>query len=75
MARAIVADKTYEFAVYKNPKVGHKPRRLVPFLTSCWFVEEAPKGGRGNPLPPVVALYREFSRAVDGANRMVLQMR
>ena len=75
MARAIVADKNYELAVYKNPKVGHKPPRLVPFLTNCWYGEEVPKDRRGNPLPPVVACYREFSRAVDGANQMALQMR
>ena len=75
MARAIVADKNYELAVYKNPKVGHKPPRLVPFLTNCWYAEEVPKDRRGNPLPPVVVCYREFSRAVDGANQMALQMR
>ena len=75
MARAIVADKNYELAVYKKPKVGHKPPPLVPFLTNCWYGEEVPKDRRGNPLPPVVACYREFSRAVDGANQMALQMR
>ena len=75
MARAIVANKNYELAVYKNPKVGHKPPRLVPFLTSCWCGEEVPQDRRGNPLPPVIACYREFSRAVDGANQMALQMR
>ena len=58
MARAIVADKNYELAVYKNPKVGHKPPHLVPFLTYCWYGEEVPKDRRGNPLPPVVACYR-----------------
>ena len=75
MARAIVADKNYELAVYKNPKVGHKPPHLVPFLTNCWYAEEVPKDQRGNPLPLVVACYRESSRAVDGANQMALQMR
>ena len=75
MARAIVANKNYELAVYKNPKVGHKPPRLVPFLTNCWYGEEVPKDRRGNPLPPVVACHREFSRAVDGAKQMALQMR
>ena len=75
MARAIVADKNYELAVYKKPKVGHKPPRLVPFLTNCWYGEEVPKDQRENPLPPVVACYQEFSVAVDGANRMALQMR
>ena len=30
MARAIVADKYYELAVYKNPKVGHEPHAWSP---------------------------------------------
>ena len=75
VAKAIVADKDYELAVYKNPKVGHKPPRLVPFLPNFWYGEEVPKVRRGNPLPPVVACYPEFSHAVDGANHMALQMR
>ena len=58
MARAIVADKNYELAAYKNPKVGHKPPRLVPFLTKCWYGEEVPKDRRGNPLSTVVACYQ-----------------
>ena len=69
------ADNNYELAVYKNPKVGHKPPRLVPFLTNYWYGEEVPKDRRGNPLPPVLVCYREFSRAVDGASQMALQMR
>ena len=75
MAQAIVDHRNYVVAVYKNPKVGHKPPRLVPFLTNCSYGEEVPKDRRGNPLPPVVARYREFSRAVDGANQMALQIR
>ena len=74
VARAIVANKNYELAVYKNPKVGHKPQRLLPFLTNCWYGEDVPKDRRGNPLPPLVACYRELSRAVGGANQMALQM-
>ena len=75
MARAIVADKNYQLAVYKDPKVGHKPPRLVPLLNTCWYGEEVPKDRRGNPLRPVVACDWEFFRAVDGANQMALQMR
>ena len=75
VAWAIVAETKYELAMYKNPKVGHKPPRLVPFLTNRWYGEEVPKDRRWNPLPLVVACCREFSRAVDGANQMALQMR
>ena len=55
VARAIVADKKYDFALYKNPKVGHKPPCLVHFLTNCWYGEDVPNDRRGNPLTPVVA--------------------
>ena len=68
VARAIVADKNYGLAVYKNPKVGHKPPRLVPFLTNCWYGEEVSKDRRGNPLPPVVACCREYSFVYHAQN-------
>ena len=29
------ADLKYSLCVYKNPKVGHKPPRVVPMLTKC----------------------------------------
>ena len=74
-ARAIV-DGTYELCVYKNMKVGHKPPKIVPFLTNCWYgVDDPARDQRGNNLPAVVAKYRQVSRAVDGANQMALQMR
>ena len=38
MSRAIVAEKNYELAVYKNPKVGHKPPTLgpLPYQLLVW---------------------------------------
>ena len=75
-ARAIVKGAKYEVVVCKNPKVGHKPPRLVPFVTNLWFPEEGPQHRRtGEELNPVVAAYRDFLRVVDGANQMALQMR
>ena len=74
-ARAIV-DGSYELCVYKNPKVGHKPPKIVPFLTNCWYgVDDPARDRRGNNLPAVVAEHREVSCAVGGANQMALQMR
>ena len=62
--------------MYQGPKVGHKPPKIVPFLTNCWYgVDDPARDRRGNNLPAVVAKYREVSRAVDGANEMALQMR
>ena len=44
-------------------------------LTNLWFPEEGPPHGRSDEeLNLVVAAYRDFSRAVDGANKMALQM-
>ena len=58
------------------PKVGHKPPKIVPFLTNCWYgVDDPARDRRGNNLPAVVAKYREVSCAVDGANQMALRMR
>ena len=62
--------------VFKNPKVGHKPPRVVPMLTNVPF----PPAGRvhrrsWNEVNPVVASYRHLSRGVDGVNQMALQMR
>ena len=52
--------------IYKNPKVGHKPPRLVPFVTNMWFPEEGPQHRQsGEELKPVVAVYRDFLWAVD----------
>ena len=74
-AQAIV-DGNYELCVYKNPKVGHKPPKIFPFLTNCWYgVDDSARDRRGNNLTAVVAKSREVSRAVDGANQITLQMR
>ena len=64
----------YKLVLFENPKVGHKPPRLVPFQTNCWFGESEVQSRGGQPLSPVVACDREFSRAVDGANQMALQL-
>ena len=37
-----VADFKYSWCVYKNPKVGHKPPRVVPMLTNVWFARKGP---------------------------------
>ena len=71
-----VADFKYSLCVYKNPKVGHKPPRVVPMLTNVWFARKGPPHQRsGREVHPVVAAYRTLSRGVDGVNQMALQMR
>ena len=50
------------------------PRRLVPLLTNCWFRQSEVQSRGGQPLRLVVACYRQFSQAVDGANQIALQL-
>ena len=59
----------YELVIYQNPKVGHKPPRLVPLMTKLRFLEEGPlHRWSGEELNPVVVAYKDFPRAVTGAN-------
>ena len=60
VARGVVAGHDYELVVFKNPKVGHKPPRIVPFLTNCWFGEAEIQRRAGHALNPVVARYWEY---------------
>ena len=73
-ATCTVDDERYAMVVCKNPKVGHKPPRVVPMLTNV-HVPESQTLASGNEVNPVVAGYRQLSRGVDGVNRMALQMR
>ena len=59
----------------KTPRLGTSPPHLVPFLTNCWFGEAEVHFRGGQLLSPVVACYCDFSRAVDGASQMALQLR
>ena len=36
------ADFKYRVCVHKNPKVRHKPPRVVPMLTNVWFARKGP---------------------------------
>ena len=75
-AKCTVGDARYATVVFKNPKVGHKPPRVVPMLTNVHFPQAGPVHRRsGNEVNPVVASYRQLSRGVDGVNQMSLQMR
>ena len=75
-ATCTVDDARYAMLVFKNPKVGHKPPRVVPMLTNVHFPRARPVHRRsGNEVNPVVANYRQLSRGVDGVNQMALQMR
>ena len=75
-ATCTVDDARYAMVVFKNPKVGHKPPRVVPMLTNVHFPQAGPTHRRSwDEVNPVVASYRQLSRGVDGVNLMALQMR
>ena len=60
-----VAYFKYSLCVYKNPKVGHQPPRVVPMLTNVWFARKGPPHRRGGrEVHPVVAAYRTLLRGV-----------
>ena len=75
-ATCTVNDARYAMVVFKNPKVGHKPPRVVQMLTNVHFPQAGPVHRRsGNEVNPVVANYRQLPRGVAGVNQMALQMR
>ena len=58
-ATCTVDDARYAMVVFKNPKVGHKPPRVVPMHTNVYFLRAGPVHRRGgNEVNPVVASYR-----------------
>jgi hypothetical protein len=65
----------YMVQVYKNPKVGQKAARVVPFLTNCKFPGPPVHHRRGYYLHTLVHKYRTKANGVDGANQMALQLR
>ena len=58
-ATCTVDHARYAMVVFKNPKVGHKPPRVVPMLTNVHFPQAGPVHCRsGNEVNPPVASYR-----------------
>ena len=58
-ASCTVDDARYAMVVFKNPKVGHTPPRVVPMLTNVYFLRAGPVHRRsGYEVNPVVASYR-----------------
>jgi hypothetical protein len=74
-SHAVFKDGGYELFVYKNPRVGHKPPRVVPLLSNCVFPEGGTVHARGYTLPAVVQVYRQLAGGVDTSNQMALQHR
>ena len=65
-----------ELQVYKNPRVGHKPPRVVPLLSNCGFPQEVVvHKKRGYEMPAIIGCYRALAGGVDTANQLALQHR
>ena len=75
VAAAVSRGRGYSLKVFKNPKVGSKPLRVVPFLTNCSYPSQFTKHKNGYDLPTVVAAYRVLANGLDSANQMALEHR
>ena len=64
-AETYVKGGKYSHLVHKNPKVGTKLPRVVPFLSNCVFDSEWVYHRGGYELPHVVAEYRQVANDVD----------
>ena len=65
----------YALSVYKNPKVGRKPAKVVPLRTDCLTGGSLPHRSGRYHLPGIIANYRRFAPGVDTFNQMCLQHR
>ena len=60
--------------MFKNPKVGKKLARCVPFLTNCDMGPRVPHRTGKYTVPGIVGQYRRVS-CVDSFNQLTLQHR
>ena len=60
--------------MYKQPKTGGKPPKLVPIVSNMRYAAGA-LHHTGQEIHPLVAAYRQVARGVDSTNQMALQMR
>ena len=65
----------YALSVYKNPKVGRKPAKVVPLLTNCLTGGPLQHRSGRYHLPGMIANCRRFALGMDTYNQMCLQHR
>jgi hypothetical protein len=68
------AEAGYTLCVFKNPKVGNKPARVVPFTTNCVFPEPLVPH-KDFQLHSLVSFYRTEANGVDHVNQYALSHR
>ena len=65
VAAAVCQGRGYSLKMFKNPKVGSKPPRVVTFWTNCSYPSQFTKHKNAYELPPVVAAYRGLANGMD----------
>ena len=76
LATAKVSTANYTLQVYKNPRVGHKPPRVVPLLSNSGFPQEVVVHKKhGYEISAIIGCYRALVGGVNTANQPTLQHR
>ena len=75
MAKAYVRKGGYSLHLFKNPKVGSNPPRVVPFVSNCQYDGMRVPHRWGYLLPPIVAPHWQLANGVDNANQLALEHR
>ena len=75
VAEAYVRKGGYSLHVFKNPNVGSKPPRVVPFVSNCQYDGMRVPHRGGYSLPPIVAAYRQLANGVDSAYQLAPEHR
>ena len=76
LATAKVSTANYTLHVYKDPRVSHKPPRVVPLLSNCGFPQEVVVHKKsGYEMPAIIGCYCALADGVDTANQLALQHR
>ena len=76
LATAKVPTDNYTLQVYKNPRVGHKPPRVVPLLSNCGFLQEVVVHKKsGYEMLALIGCFRALAGGVNTANQLALQHR
>ena len=75
MRTVVIKRGGFALGVFKNPKVGQKAARVVPFLHNIVFEAFWVTHRLRYRIPPPVRAYRMLAGGVDTANQMALQHR
>ena len=76
LVTAKVSTANYTLQFYKNPRVGHKPPRVVSLLSNCGFPQEVVVHKKGGyKMPANIRCYCALVGGVDTTNQLALHHR